>query len=290
MPLLFHFPVMPRLWKAVAEGSAEPIRWILERTPAIPASCQWVVFLRNHDELTLEMVTEEERAFMYAHYAPEPVMRLNVGIRRRLAPLCDFDRARIELLHSLLMTLPGTPILYYGDEIGMGDDLSLPDRNGVRTPMQWDDGPGAGFSSAERTYAPLLSDGHAAPDARQRRRRRARPRLAAALDAPPDRGRARAARRSAAAASRCCPAPIRRWRCSSRRHGARRRRRRAQPRRGAATGHLAVPALAGRQLLGLRRAPRGGTATVGQRALADELPIALEAHGYAWWCPDGGDA
>jgi len=162
LPLLFHFPVMPRLWKALAQGDSEPIRWILDRTPAIPPSCQWVVFLRNHDELTLEMVTEEERAFMYAHYAPEPAMRVNVGIRRRLAPLCDFDRARIELMHSLLMTLPGTPILYYGDEIGMGDGITLPDRNGVRTPMQWDDGPGAGFSEAERTYAPLLT-GRSAP-------------------------------------------------------------------------------------------------------------------------------
>lgn len=163
MPLLFHFPVMPRVWKALAEGDAAPIRWILERTPAIPPSCQWVVFLRNHDELTLEMVTDEERAFMYQHYAPEPGMRLNVGIRRRLAPLCDFDRRRIEVLHSLLMTLPGTPILYYGDEIGMGDDITLPDRNGVRTPMQWDASPGAGFSSAAQTYAPLLR-GRSAPE------------------------------------------------------------------------------------------------------------------------------
>jgi maltose alpha-D-glucosyltransferase / alpha-amylase len=159
MPLLFHFPVMPRLFKALAEGSAEPIRWILDRTPAIPEPCQWVVFLRNHDELTLEMVTEEERDFMYAHYAPDPAMRLNVGIRRRLAPLLGNDRGRIELLHSMLMTLPGTPILYYGDEIGMGDDISLRDRNGVRTPMQWEPGPGAGFSSADRLYTPVIAEG-----------------------------------------------------------------------------------------------------------------------------------
>jgi maltose alpha-D-glucosyltransferase / alpha-amylase len=159
MPLLFHFPVMPRLFKALAEGSAEPIRWILERTPPIPEGCQWVVFLRNHDELTLEMVTEEERSFMYAHYAPDTAMRLNVGIRRRLAPLLENDRGRIEVLHSMLMTLPGTPILYYGDEIGMGDDVTLPDRNGVRTPMQWTSGPGAGFSTARDLYAPVIAAG-----------------------------------------------------------------------------------------------------------------------------------
>jgi maltose alpha-D-glucosyltransferase / alpha-amylase len=159
MPLLFHFPVMPRLFKAVAEGSAEPIRWILTHTPPIPEPCQWVVFLRNHDELTLEMVTEEERAFMYAHYAPDPAMKLNVGIRRRLAPLLGNDRGRIEVMHSMLMTLPGTPILYYGDEIGMGDDIALPDRNGVRTPMQWEAGPGAGFSTAQELYAPVISEG-----------------------------------------------------------------------------------------------------------------------------------
>jgi maltose alpha-D-glucosyltransferase / alpha-amylase len=158
MPLLFHFPVMPRLYKAVAEGRVDAIRWILERTPAIPEPCQWVVFLRNHDELTLEMVTEEERAFMYERYAPDPRLRLNVGIRRRLAPLLGNDRSRIELLHSMLMTLPGTPILYYGDEIGMGDDVSLYDRNGVRTPMQWHDGPGAGFTDAEKPYLPLIDD------------------------------------------------------------------------------------------------------------------------------------
>jgi maltose alpha-D-glucosyltransferase / alpha-amylase len=159
MPLLFHFPVMPRLYKAVAEGKVDALRSILDRTPAIPEPCQWVVFLRNHDELTLEMVTEEERAFMYDRYAPDPRMRLNVGIRRRLAPLVDNDRGRIELLHSMLMTLPGTPILYYGDEIGMGDDITLSDRNGVRTPMQWEGGPGAGFSDAAALYAPVIREG-----------------------------------------------------------------------------------------------------------------------------------
>jgi maltose alpha-D-glucosyltransferase / alpha-amylase len=156
IPYLFHFPVMPRLYRALAEGSAAGIRWILERTPTPPAGCSWVVFLRNHDELTLEMVTDEERALMYAVYAPEPRMRLNVGIRRRLAPLLGYDRGRIELLHSLLMTLPGAPILYYGDEIGMGDDIELPDRHGVRTPMPWSDAPQAGFSDHPAPYLPLV--------------------------------------------------------------------------------------------------------------------------------------
>ena len=152
IPYLFHFPVMPRLYRALAEGSVFGIRWILDRTPTPPPGCSWVVFLRNHDEL----MTEEERALMYAVYAPEPRMRLNVGIRRRLAPLVGFDRGRIELLHSLLMTLPGAPILYYGDEIGMADDVDLPDRHGVRTPMPWSDAPQGGFSDHPVTYQPLV--------------------------------------------------------------------------------------------------------------------------------------
>ncbi|MEX2542854.1 MAG: maltose alpha-D-glucosyltransferase [Trueperaceae bacterium] len=158
MPLLFHFPVMPRLFKAVAEGARDSVEWIIDHTPAIPDTCQWVVFLRNHDELTLEMVTEEERAFMVAAYAPEPRMRINVGIRRRLAPLMGGDHRRIRLMNSMLMTLPGTPIIYYGDEIGMGDNIQLDDRNGVRTPMQWHSGANAGFSEAQRLYSPLVED------------------------------------------------------------------------------------------------------------------------------------
>jgi len=130
----------------------------LEQTPAIPDDCQWCTFLRNHDELTLEMVTEEERQWLWQAYAPDPRMRLNLGIRRRLAPLLDNDRRKIELAYSLLFTLPGSPIIYYGDEIGMGDDLQLPDRNGVRTPMQWDDSANAGFSTAGTLYAPVLGD------------------------------------------------------------------------------------------------------------------------------------
>ncbi len=155
----FHFPLMPRLYMAIRQGDRTPIEWILERTPAIPENCQWCTFLRNHDELTLEMVTKEERRWMWQEYAPVPRMRLNLGIRRRLAPLLDNDRRKIELANSLLFTLPGSPIIYYGDEIGMGDNIWLPDRNGVRTPMQWDEGLNAGFSKADPRdlYSPLIN-------------------------------------------------------------------------------------------------------------------------------------
>lgn len=143
----FHFPIMPRIYMALKKQRADDMVEILRRTPAIPDNCQWCVFLRNHDELTLEMVTEEERQWMWQQYAPEPRMKLNLGIRRRLAPLLDNDRRKIELINSILFTLPGSPIIYYGDEIGMGDNISLPDRNGVRTPMQWDSSPNGGFST-----------------------------------------------------------------------------------------------------------------------------------------------
>jgi maltose alpha-D-glucosyltransferase/alpha-amylase len=152
---------------ALAMGDATPVVEIMERTPDIPASCQWGVFLRNHDELTLEMVTEDERAFMYGHYAPDPGMRKNMGIRRRLAPLLDGDRRKIELLQGILLALPGSPVLYYGDEIGMGDRFLLEDRDGVRTPMQWTDAPGAGFSTADPDdfYLPLVDAPEYAPPA-----------------------------------------------------------------------------------------------------------------------------
>jgi maltose alpha-D-glucosyltransferase / alpha-amylase len=143
----FHFPIMPRIFMALKKGRADDMIEILNRTPAIPENCQWCIFLRNHDELTLEMVTSEERQWMWEKYAPEPRMKLNLGIRRRLAPLLDNDRRKIELINSLLFTLPGSPIIYYGDEIGMGDNIHLPDRNGVRTPMQWDDSSNGGFST-----------------------------------------------------------------------------------------------------------------------------------------------
>ncbi len=158
--MAFHFPLMPRMFMALRLEDRKPLVEIVERTPAIPASCQWSLFLRNHDELTLEMVTDAERDYMYGEYAKDPVARLNLGIRRRLAPLLEGDRRRIELMKALLLSLPGSPVLYYGDEIGMGDNVYLGDRNGVRTPMQWTGGWNGGFSTAdpERLYQPLISN------------------------------------------------------------------------------------------------------------------------------------
>jgi len=153
----FHFPVMPRIYMTMKSGDYTKLKQILLDTPEIPKECQWVTFLRNHDELTLEMVSPEERKWMWEEYSPDPRMRINVGIRRRLAPLLDGDRRKIELIHSMLLTLPGSPILYYGDEVGMGDNIKLEDRNGVRTPMQWDPVDNhAGFSSAPKIYAPII--------------------------------------------------------------------------------------------------------------------------------------
>jgi len=158
--MAFHFPLMPRLYMAVRREDRLPITDIFTHTPSIPPACQWCVFLRNHDELTLEMVTHEERDYMYFAYASEPAMKLNLGIRRRLASLMDNDRRRIELLNCLLLTLPGSPIIYYGDEIGMGDNVHLGDRNGVRTPMQWTADRNAGFSTADpaQLYLPVITD------------------------------------------------------------------------------------------------------------------------------------
>ncbi len=158
--MAFHFPLMPRLFMSLRRGDSFPIVDILSQTPDIPPTCQWALFLRNHDELTLEMVTEEERLYMWRTYAHDPQARLNLGIRRRLAPLLGNDRRRIELMNALLLSMPGTPVLYYGDEIGMGDNIYLGDRNGVRTPMQWGSGLNAGFSDArpQRLYLPLVID------------------------------------------------------------------------------------------------------------------------------------
>jgi maltose alpha-D-glucosyltransferase / alpha-amylase len=158
--MAFHFPLMPRMFMGLKLEDRKPITEILHQTPEIPASCQWSLFLRNHDELTLEMVTDMERDYMYDSYAESKMMRLNLGIRRRLAPLLENDRRRMELMNGMLMSLPGTPIVYYGDEIGMGDNINLGDRNGVRTPMQWDGGHNGGFSAAEpaQLYAPLIQD------------------------------------------------------------------------------------------------------------------------------------
>jgi maltose alpha-D-glucosyltransferase/alpha-amylase len=158
--MAFHFPLMPRLFMAVRRESRYPISEILANTPAIPKNCQWGIFLRNHDELTLEMVTDDERDYMYAEYAKDPRMKSNVGIARRLAPLLENSRDQIELFTGLLLSLPGSPVLYYGDEIGMGDNIYLGDRDGVRTPMQWSADRNAGFSSADpqQLYLPAILD------------------------------------------------------------------------------------------------------------------------------------
>ena len=156
--MAFQFPLMPRIFKSLAKSAISPIQDILAMTPQIPDSCQWCTFLRNHDELTLEMVTDEDRKFMWDFYAPIPRMRLNLGIRRRLAPLLDGNIQKILLLNAVLFSLPGTPIIYYGDEIGMGDNIYLEDRDGVRTPMQWNDQKNAGFSTVmeEKLYLPVI--------------------------------------------------------------------------------------------------------------------------------------
>src|ERR1700723_2299430 len=158
--MAYHFPLMPRIYMAIAQEDRFPITDILRQTPDIPANCQWALFLRNHDELTLEMVTDVERDYLWSTYANDPRARINVGIRRRLAPLMDNDRRKIELMNSLLLSFPGTPIIYYGDEIGMGDNIYLGDRNGVRTPMQWNADRNAGFSTATpaRLYSPVIMD------------------------------------------------------------------------------------------------------------------------------------
>src|SRR5689334_19374879 len=158
--MTFHFPLMPRIYMALRQEDRLPITDIMAQTPDIPENCQWGLFLRNHDELTLEMVTNDERDYMYLAYSADPRMRINLGIRRRLAPLVDNNRRRIELLNSLLFSFPGTPILYYGDEIGMGDNVYLGDRNGVRTPMQWNPDRNAGFSRANPAmlYSPVIMD------------------------------------------------------------------------------------------------------------------------------------
>ena len=158
--MAFHFPLMPRIFMALARENRQPVVDVMTRTPPIPGNCQWGPFLRNHDEVTLEMVSELERAYLWSTYAADWQMRLNLGIRRRLAPLVDNDRRKIELLNSILLTMPGSPIIYYGDEIGMGDNIYLGDRNGVRTPMQWTGDRNAGFSRVdpEQLYLPFISN------------------------------------------------------------------------------------------------------------------------------------
>ena len=158
--MAYHFPLMPRIYMGIAQEDRYPIVEIMQQTPELPDACQWAIFLRNHDELTLEMVTSRERDYMYKMYAADDRARLNLGIRRRLAPLMDNDTDRIKLMNSLLLSMPGSPIIYYGDEIGMGDNIFLGDRNGVRTPMQWSPDRNAGFSRADpqRLYLPPIMD------------------------------------------------------------------------------------------------------------------------------------
>ena len=213
--MAFHFPLMPRMFMALRQEDRHPIVEILNQTPEIPESCQWTIFLRNHDELTLEMVTDEERDYMYSQYAADPQMRVNVGIRRRLAPLMENSRPRIELMNSLLLSLPGTPIVYYGDEIGMGDNVYLGDRNGVRTPMQWSSDRNAGFSRVRP--GAVVRPRHHGSGVRlrsdQRRGAGAFAVLAAALDEADDRPQ-EAARRCSGAA-RCSSSRRPTARCSS---------------------------------------------------------------------------
>ncbi|MBF0351168.1 MAG: maltose alpha-D-glucosyltransferase [SAR324 cluster bacterium] len=158
--MAFHFPLMPRMFMALRQEHHGPIVDIIKRTPQIPENCQWAIFLRNHDELTLEMCTDEERDYMFSRYAKEPRMKCNIGIRRRLAPLLENHRLEMELLYSILFALPGAPVIYYGDEIGMGDNIYLGDRNSVRTPMQWNDNRNGGFSDCKPSllYAPVIMD------------------------------------------------------------------------------------------------------------------------------------
>jgi len=158
--MAYHFPLMPRMYMAIAQEDRYPVVEIMQQTPDIPETCQWAIFLRNHDELTLEMVTHKERDYMYRMYAADPRARINLGIRRRLAPLMENDMDSVKLMNSLLLSMPGSPIVYYGDEIGMGDNIFLGDRNGVRTPMQWSPDRNAGFSRADpqRLYLPPIMD------------------------------------------------------------------------------------------------------------------------------------
>ena len=187
--MAFHFPLMPRIFMAVRRENRFPISEILAQTPPIPSSCQWGIFLRNHDELTLEMVSDEERDYMYAEYAKDPRMKANIGIRRRLAPLLDNDRNQLELFTALLLSLPGSPVLYYGDEIGMGDNIWAGDRDGVRSPMQWTPDRNAGFSTLRP--GPALPADHHGPALRlpggERRGAAELDHVAAALEPADDR-------------------------------------------------------------------------------------------------------
>ena len=207
--MAYHFPVMPRIFMALHLEDRQPITDVMEQTPAIPDSCQWALFLRNHDELTLEMVTDDERDYMYLAYSLDPQARLNVGIRRRLAPLVGNSRPPHRAPGRLLFSFPGTPIIYYGDEIGMGDNLYLGDRNGVRTPMQWTGDRNAGFSRADpaRLYSPVIMDAGLRLPGGERRGAGERRRVAAPLDAEHDSACGNCSRSSAGGRWSSCRRP-----------------------------------------------------------------------------------
>ena len=212
--MAFHFPLMPRMYMAIAQEDRFPITDIMRQTPEIPANCQWAIFLRNHDELTLEMVTDSERDYLWETYAADRRARINLGIRRRLAPLLERDRRRIELMNGLLLSMPGTPVIYYGDEIGMGDNIHLGDRDGVRTPMQWSPDRNGGFSRADpaKLVLPPIMDPLYGFQAVNVEAQAARPAFAAELDAP--HAGACAAGTAPSAAARCAssiPATARSW-------------------------------------------------------------------------------
>ena len=204
--MAFHFPLMPRMYMAIAQEDRFPISDILRQTPDIPAGCQWAIFLRNHDELTLEMVTDQERDYLWSTYAADRRARLNLGIRRRLAPLLQHDRRRIELMNGLLLSMPGTPVIYYGDEIGMGDNVFLRDRDGVRTPMQWTSDRNGGFSRADPAslVLPPLQDPLYGFQAVNVEAQAARSAFVTALDAPHPFGAQPRAACSAAPPCGCC--------------------------------------------------------------------------------------
>ena len=225
--MCFHFPLMPRMFMAVRKEQRHPITEILAQTPEIPDGAQWGIFLRNHDELTLEMVTDEDRDYMYSEYATDPRMKLNLGIRRRLFPLLDNDEGKAELFHAMLFSMPGSPVMYYGDEIGMGDNIYLGDRDGVRTPMQWSPDRNAGFSTADfaQLFLPPLMDPVYGLPGGERRGAAARPvelpALAAAharrAQAAPGAGHRRASRCCTPRTRRCSPTCGGAWATTARR-------------------------------------------------------------------------
>ena len=286
--MAFHFPLMPRIFMAVRRESRFPISEILAQTPEIPDMAQWGIFLRNHDELTLEMVTDEERDYMYSEYAKDPRMKANVGIRRRLAPLLENDRNQIELFTALLLSLPGSPVLYYGDEIGMGDIIWLGDRDGVRTPMQWTPDRNAGFSTANpgRLYLPPNQDAIYGYQVGQRRGAAGQLHVAVELDPGPCSPCAAATTRSRSARSANWAGPTRR--CSTYVREIRRRHRAVcqQP--------VAVPAADRAEPAALERVHPVEMTGYVEFPRIGQLPylLTLPGHGFYWFqlrAPEPGE-